>query len=66
MHKLIFKLEQVVYLKTDKEQKERLVTGILLKPFGSVAYELTEGPNTSWHYGFEMLTEKDIMLCTSN
>ncbi len=65
-HKLEFSIEQTVYLKTDKEQRPRLVTGITLRPFGSVSYALTEGTFESWHYGFEMSAERDLILATSN
>lgn len=65
-HKLEFMIQQVVYLKTDKEQKPRLVTGIQLRPFNSITYGITEGANETWHYGFEISDERDIIMATSN
>ena len=65
-HKLEFMIQQTVYLKTDKEQKPRLVTGIQLRPFNSITYGITEGTNETWHYGFEISDERDIIMATSN
>ena len=65
-HRLDFMMKQIVYLKTDREQKPRLVTGIQLRPFNSVTYGITEETNETWHYGFEIRDERDIILCTSN
>jgi len=65
-HKLEFQIEQIVYLNTDKEQVPRIVTGISLRPFNSVTYGLTQNATETWHYGFEISDERDIILCTSN
>jgi len=65
-HRLEFMMQQTVYLKTDKEQKPRLVTGIYLRPFNSVTYGLTESTTETWHYGFEINDERDIVLATSS
>ena len=65
-HRLEFMIQQTVYLKTDKEQKPRLVTGIQLRPFNSITYGITEGTNETWHYGFEINDERDIVMATSN
>jgi len=65
-HVLEFLIEQIVYLKTDKEQKPRLVTGIQLRPNNSVTYGLTEETNETWHYGFEISNDRDIIMATCN
>lgn len=65
-HKLEFQIEQIVYLNTDKEQVPRIVTGISLRPFNSVTYGLTQNATETWHYGFEISDERDVILCTSN
>jgi hypothetical protein len=65
-HKLDFRINQTVYLKTDKEQKPRLITGISLRPFLSVTYGLTDVTVETWHYGFEINDERDIVFATSN
>ena len=65
-HRLEFMIQQTVYIKTDKEQKPRLVTGITLRPFNSVTYGLTEDTTETWHYGFEINDERDIVMATLN
>lgn len=65
-HILEFCIQQIVFLKTDKEQKPRLVTAIQLRPFNSVTYGLTESTCETWHYGFEISDERDVILATSN
>lgn len=60
-----YEFGQTVYLKTDVEQKPRMVTGFLIRPI-SCTYELTQGTQISWHYDFEISTEKDVMATTTN
>jgi hypothetical protein len=57
----IFELGQIVYLKTDRNQFERIVTGISIRR-GGVSYALTCGIQESWHYDFEMVTEKNVLI----
>lgn len=54
-----FELEATVYLKTDKEQMPRLVTGIRLTPTG-ILYHLSQGPQESYHYECEISIEVDL------
>lgn len=54
-----YDLGQIVYLITDDQQLDRIVTGMSIR-MGSVIYELSCGSNTSSHYDFEMASEKDI------
>lgn len=56
-----YDLGDLVYIKTDVDQRARLVTGITLRPFGMV-YELSLSENTSNHFDFEMSSEKDFIL----
>ena len=65
-YQLEFTIQQTVYLKTDMDQKPRLVTGITLRPFNSVTYGLTESATETWHYGFEISDDRDIVMVTSN
>ncbi len=65
-HKIEFNIEQTVYLRTDKEQNPHLVTGIILRPFNSVTYALTENNTETYHYGFEICNDRDIVMATSN
>lgn len=64
-HTLQFDLEQLVYLKTDKEQNARMVTAIQLRPNRNVLYYLALGTSESCHYGVEITEEKDILLSVS-
>ena len=52
-----FKIGETAYLKTDIDQRERLVTGILIRPAG-VMYDLSFGSENSYHYDFEISKKK--------
>lgn len=65
-YKLEFEIGQIVYLKTDKEQRPKIITGITLRQFNCVLYGLTENSTETWHYYFEIINERDILLATSN
>jgi hypothetical protein len=52
------KLGQIVYLKTDPSQLERIITGILLRQTGK-EYYLGCGEIESSHYEIEITLEKD-------
>lgn len=65
-HNIEYEIEQIVYLKLDNEQKPRIVSGLTLRPFNSVTYGLTEGTQETWHYGFEISKERDIIKATTN
>lgn len=51
----------IVFLKTDPEQLERIVTGIMLRPSGAVLYDLSCGMHSSYHYEFEISGDKDLL-----
>ena len=56
----IFDIGQKVYLETDPNQCQRIVTGILLRPNGAISYALCGGGNEeTWHYDFEINKDKD-------
>lgn len=56
-----FKIGEIVYLKTDVRQYERLVVRLQIIK-GNVMYRVALGPDEgSWHYDFELSREKDIM-----
>ena len=61
-----FDIGDIVYLKTDSDQLERIVTGINVKPEGLITYNLSNGANESYHYAIEMSIEKDIIKVTTN
>ena len=56
-----FEIGQIVYLITDKEQYQRIVTGITVRESGivyTVAIEMSE----SYHMGFEMSNEVNQLI----
>lgn len=53
----------ILYLKTDPEQKRRVLIGINFRVTG-VLFELAKGETTSWHYEFEMSHESDVLAKT--
>ena len=61
-----FRIGQVVYLKTDGQQQERLVTGINLRPQKSVTYCLALEDKESWHYSLEINSDRDIVKATTS
>ncbi len=64
-HLLEFEIGQTVFLKTDREQRERLVTGIKLRPFNCVTYDLSYETSETTHYGIEMDSVRDIIKATT-
>lgn len=55
-----FEIGEIVYLKTDIEQRERIVTGIMQRP-ESISYYLSINENESCHYSIEITRYKDIL-----
>ncbi|MDR6193100.1 hypothetical protein QE357_000152 [Siphonobacter sp. BAB-5404] len=53
---LEFQIGQPVWLKTDPEQQERMVTAIILIP-KNIMYRVTTAGDESEHYGFEIITK---------
>ncbi len=64
-HILHFDIGDSVYLRTDPEQAERLVTGINIRQNG-ISYALSHLTNENWHYDFEISKERDIIKATSS
>ena len=60
-HEIEFQIGQIVYLKTDGQQTERMVTGLSLRANNSVSYCLALGATDSWHFGIEISSEKDTL-----
>jgi len=48
----------IVYLKTDIDQYQRIITGLYIRPCNVITYGLTQGTDESWHYDFEITVEK--------
>lgn len=53
-----YEIKQKVYLVTDEDQKERLVTGLKVCSGGEIIYQLSCGTSVSDHYDFEISPEK--------
>lgn len=60
-----FNFEQIVYLKTDRDQNPRIVVSIQVNNGGVLLYRLCCGTHDSWHYEFEITPEKDVLVATS-
>lgn len=59
-----FNIGQTVYLKTDTDQKPRLVLAISVRPDG-LMYGLQQTSEYSFHYGFEVSVSKDVLAATN-
>jgi hypothetical protein len=57
--KIQFDIGDIVFLRTDPEQNERMITRFMVsKP--SIEYEVVCGTEVSLHYGFELSKEKIV------
>jgi hypothetical protein len=56
-----FEIGEILYLKTDEEQKIRILNAILVTPNGYL-YRLASGSSDSYHYPMEITREKSFML----
>lgn len=61
-----FYFGDMVYIKSDPEQRVRQVTDIEIKPSGLVMYHLSCGPESSPHYDFELTKDRNILLTSNN
>ena len=52
-----FKLTDIVYLKTDLDQKPRIVISYIVFEDGDISYSLVSALTESRHFGFEISTE---------
>ena len=60
-----FNIRDKVFLDTDTDQNERVVTGIIIRET-RITYGLSCGTNESWHDDFEITTEKNVLKTTTN
>lgn len=58
-----YEIGQPVYLITDKEQDKRIVTEIRVSE-GALLYQVSCGAQSSYHYDFEISSEKDLVNAT--
>lgn len=59
-------LNQIVYLKTDKDQNPRIITQITACANGGIRYCLQCGTQDSHHYESELSDTKDVLITTTN
>jgi len=52
-----FELKQVVFLITDNDQYQRIITGIQISQ-NNLLYRLACGTSESWHFEYELATDK--------
>jgi hypothetical protein len=57
-----FNIEDRVYLRTDPEQNQGVITSIIIRPSNLLLYEVSIGVETHNHYEFELSTEKNILI----
>lgn len=55
----------VVYLRTDPDQKARVVTGMMVRPT-AIIYYLACGTGESTHYDIEITTDRDVLKATTD
>ncbi len=55
-----------VYIKTDRDQSPRMVCDFELKPNGVILYGVSGGTESSLHYDFELTSEPNLVLKTTN
>lgn len=60
-----FDIGQTVFLKTDPDQKERVVFALEVTQ-GDTLYKLASGTEISTHYHFEILAEKNVLAGLTN
>lgn len=53
-----YEIGDIVYLKTDEEQAQRMVVFIKVFKDGELVYSLSRGTIESQHYSFEISKEK--------
>mgnify|MGYP003634576626 CR=1 FL=1 len=56
----LYNIGDLVFLSTDQDQKQRLVTGILIRQ-SQIVYYLSSGVEESVHYDFEITDVKSVL-----
>lgn len=57
-----YEIGDTVYLKTDSDQRPRIITGISVRTAGLIMYDLAQGTASTWHYPFEISTEVNVLI----
>lgn len=58
-----FSISDFVYLVTDPDQKKRIVTSIQILE-KSLMYRVVFDTHETWHYEFELSSERNVILAT--
>lgn len=56
-----FNIGDIVYIITDKEQKERMIIRFTINPGNIIVYEVNNGTEGSDHYEIELTNEVNIL-----
>ncbi len=64
-YQLKYSIGDSVYLKTDNDQLERLVTGILIRENG-VMFELSQSNTSSYHFSFEIARDRNVLKVSTS
>ena len=56
-----YNIGDMVILKTDPEQRERIICGIVIRPNNSVLYYLCYMGGETQHYDFEITEDIDVL-----
>jgi len=59
----LFNINEIVFLRTDPDQFERLVTAFQVE-HNKIEYRISMGANFSWHSDYELSTEKSTVINT--
>jgi len=59
-----YNIGDIVFLKTDNDQCERIVTALFITK-GEIQYQLSYGSETQYHYDFEISKNKNVLKSTS-
>ena len=65
VYQLKYSIGDSVYLKTDNDQLERIVTAILIRENG-VMFELSQSNTSSYHYSFEITRDRNVLKVSTS
>lgn len=66
-HDFKYGIGAIVYLKTDRDQLQRLVVGYRIRGNTEVVYDLQHSDDeVTSHYDFEISGERDVLMTSTN
>lgn len=60
-----YDIGEIVYIKTDPDQKKRMVVQVCFGGTGKIEYHLRCGADSVWCFEMEMSLDKDYTITTS-